>query len=439
MIFDCLKQITEVLLMRRFWIQSFLILTFVCFLTAGCQKEVVEDGKNEITFIIKEKEVLSYRAKVVMTHNGTNRDKYCGFVIDGHDVDVTSHISKGNLYDGETFDQKKRVIDIKNLSPNMKYTYVVAGVDEDNRFTGDYGKIEFMTKDEFVLCDLNENWSVEYKGQALNGNGYYSHVKVRVSGMGDEQYIFLIFSKEERQRFDSEDKFLVYATEKYDRQYNDSNNDEFWVENTKVYNQSMSFYRYLKEGEYVAYVIGVDGKGFPTGRYNKTEYFAETEYPMTEGYANLLGTWKLTDADGNSFNVIISKDTVNRTLILKRWGGQSKSFYINYNQATSVITFKNQLVDSLARVTLNNETVMGKVFLKGWYVYNGVRDYCNSTIAVGNINEYGEYMVEADFYVYNTSGVIECDKGLSYVFYYNNDTYLIKGTTFLLPITMKKM
>ena len=111
----------------------FLSILLCIFCTCTDKKETIS---QEVIFDDVITDVEDYSAIATITHNGTNRDCYYGFVIKGNVNDVQLEINKflstSNKYKilSSLKNQRKKVISISGLSPKKAYTYIAFGLDE---------------------------------------------------------------------------------------------------------------------------------------------------------------------------------------------------------------------------------------------------------------------------------------------------------------------
>lgn len=431
-------------LLKLIWL--FFIGTAVIVLFDTCKHD--NEDEAEIVCKLSEKQIGSFSATLVFTHNGTNRDRYYGFIVPSQHVDVFEQIA--NVVDSlsprqllsQSFEQRKREIRLSRLSAHTPYTYIVFGLDENGVYNGRRASIKFTTVPCDLKVSLNPAWKLTHKGETLHNNGYYTLINNEIVGFVQQRYIFVTYTKQQRESFGSEEEFIAYSVETYNQTLNEDHNPDFWLDGSEVFTTSMNFYRYLDPGDYVSYVIGIDVSGRPTGDYNKTAYYHVDEYPMLPAYSNLIGTWKFADNYGQSFQVTLSKKKVNQTFTMKGWSGLNTPVTVEFNQNTGKLYIEKQLLKSNMHVNYTDGTsANGDLYLRAWYQYEGLTiATVDGILAVGNKETNSRYKFTSNFNVYVLDGMVTCPMGLSFVLEQDDGrSVLLNNMKMQFPIYLKKI
>lgn len=432
-------------------IYIFLLLALSVFL--ACTEE--EHNNDEVIFKIALTETKDYSATVTITHNGTNRNCYYGFWVRGNIDDIQYEINKFlSKSDKSTIlssvkNQRKKVVQLTGLSPTSHFTYIVFGINEDGELYGVPAAIQFKTTERQWSAVINENWSINYLGDALHKNGYYSKIKVNVNKESAEHYFVFDCSIETYNTFANEEEFISYAIEEFKKEHmgDDESESDFWLLEDFLATESIYYYHYLDPGDYIAYAIGVNPDGSPSGLYAKTEPFSVQEYKATEGYNNvLLNEWEITDTKDVTYNNIrFEKLKVNQSFLMYGWGNHPYPIVVNYNQNNRNITIPSQLVKDNVEFIINGTTVVGDLYMQGWFI-NKISDELGLTKESSYLAT-GKFYKEAEGYGFYTTaiityisiGVMQPIDGITYVLYLDDGSHIILDeSTIKFPFVMNK-
>jgi len=108
-------------------------------LLSACSKEDDTDGDKQVLFHVTISDIEAYNATATITHNGSNRDYYYGFVVEGHVVNPMDEITKlisspmAEAVFASPINQRKHVMKIGGLSPKKSFTFIVFGRNTDGQ------------------------------------------------------------------------------------------------------------------------------------------------------------------------------------------------------------------------------------------------------------------------------------------------------------------
>ena len=176
--------------------------------------------------------------------------------------------------------------------------YAIAYGVENGKLTGDYASIQFSTP--MTSASEVNTWRVSYKGRGSytgdDGFIYYEDV-IGVDTSSQDSYVVDIASPQYvRDEFGGNlmDYFWSVSDYLWGQVEEDASfMDLAFGDNPQLLNSSwsVSFDR-LYPGTYVAYAIGMDGTGFPTGRYSSLTFRIDEETPTAE-FSKWLGKWRI--------------------------------------------------------------------------------------------------------------------------------------------------
>lgn len=388
----------------------------------GCTEDSYNDG---ISFYADIDDIKAYSASVTVTHNATNSDTYYVFAVKGIVSDVRQEIdrfiSESNPAQLEyhAHNQRKSKFYINRLSPNTSFTLIVFGMNNDGTQYGEPFSVVFSTTEAEITSQVNDNWKVSYYGHAVYNNHDYSKIIVNVSGEIEERYFIAIYPIDEVKTFDDMESFLVHATDVFLESVRNQEQSVFWLENEFILKDDIIYYENLKIGDYLAYAIGINADGSPTGHYARTKIFHVDKYPMTEGYSSLLGMWTLSDSTNKTYYFLILEDVVNETVEIEGWGNFGYySIYAYYDRKDNSLRIPPQIVEKETEMTFTDgSTFKGELSLRGAY-YNSDKKLKYTTavspLTIGKLKKDGNYIFNCNFLNAIGGNVSEKDSGLSF-------------------------
>ena len=415
------------------YIPFLLILEFV-----GCCRTENDGG---VIFLAEVSDIQSYSAMVMITHNATNRDAYYGFVKEGVVEDVNCEISNYlAIVDAETLRQnvhfqRKSYFKIAGLLPNTVYTFIVFGMNDNGFCYGRPSSIVFTTAQSNTQASTNSNWEIEYKGHVVYNDLDYSLFQVNVKNDVQERYFFATYPLEQVVKYETVEDFIGFATAEMLNQ----NNEDRWFDSDKIRTESSNFYQYLNEGDYVSYAIGISEDAVPTGHYVRTDVYHVEKYPTIPSYANLLGAWTLIDNEYKEYEICLSEDVVNRSLIMSGWGNYSDQpipIVVSFNRNDGSISISNQLIYNNYKRILGDGTILeGTLIIRGTYLNK------EGLFKIIDNKPVEAYLTTDSCYVFPGFTVTSQDGSTSYktgisLFLQGNKT--IWDATMMFPITMEK-
>lgn len=127
------------------------ILAGISFAACGKQPQEEEnnkpDDKPEVIFSLALNSVAATEAEVIVRHTGTSTDSWFGFLTEDLTADAAGliqaqipNVNVGNLHIGTT-----QTVQLKNLSDNKDYRYIVFGVNTQKEIYGKTAEIKFTT------------------------------------------------------------------------------------------------------------------------------------------------------------------------------------------------------------------------------------------------------------------------------------------------------
>lgn len=422
-----------------------IIYLFSILLLTGCSNE--DDG-TDIIFHVSVSDIKAYSATVTITHNGTNRDVYYGFVTEGNANDIESEISRfqttaSNLdFLQATHSQRKCVFKITGLAQNHTYTFIVYGIDEYGNLNGKPAAFKFTTDKGDFTASINPNWKIEYKGHTVYNNYDYSLITVDLVGDLEERFFLATYEAPIPDNFSCTEDFIAHATNQFVNQKQENANGDFWIEDSQVRKEGTNFYRYLEEGDYVSYAIGINSDGSPTGHYVKTAYHVD-HYPAIEGYSNLLGDWVIIDENDKWYFVSFTERMVNLSLTMTGWGNyMDYPIAVAFNRTDASLKISSQIIAESAEFKFSDGSeYKGRLSIRGTYYNEESKLKWTSqslTLAKASLNDDGSYTLSTGYYVTLADGNRTTNTGMTF-YVESEDGTNVGFARMMFPLVMKKM
>lgn len=406
---------------KRIWLYCLLYA-----LIAACSSDE-DDGQGTVVFHVAVDSVAAYSVTATITHNGSNRDSYYAYAVEGRVSNVRDEVVR--LLDGDrrqsvlasVMSQRKHVTTLRGLSPSKDYTVIVFGLDASGQLYGEPAAATFTTAMPTFTPRENSGWTVAYEGHKVYHDWDYSLVSVTLQGDAEQRYILYTCTAGESAAYATMDAFIVHAIDDFTQKENSLEDRDFWLDASEVRIGSTNFYRYLEPGDYEAFAIGLHTDGTPTGSYARCEPFRVDPYPYTEDYASLLGDdHYFVDENDRWYFVTFSPRIVNRSYNMTGWGNYDEfSIVVNFDRNTSALTIPYQRVTSEpATVSFSDRSETGYIYLVGAY-YN-IQDHLrwtqeNHTIAKGTLQSDGSYHFSNAFTVSLSDEAKATKMGMTFV------------------------
>ena len=283
---------------------KFLMVAAALTVAASDEKPVVPEEpekpevelNQDLEFTLEVTEVTADQAKIKVSHNGTATDTWYGFVtsnVTEKDGNLITAEVKALLATGKISGLKKQTsttITLRGLDPQTDYKYIAVGLSEEGEVYGVYKSISFKTIRDTSILEETDDWTISYQ---------------RGENEGEVAEIFTIECAEVKGFY-----FTTIDAESLDLAEMTINDYVKYVIEVEVPTYIEEYgYKwselYIPEAytlasprmissDYIAFAIGYDSEGEPTGYYS-TQEFTVVEETATEAYNQWLGEWEITD------------------------------------------------------------------------------------------------------------------------------------------------
>lgn len=410
-------------------------------------------SKVEITpqqcFSVSVSKVEDFSATVIVTHTGTNRDVYYAIAVKGDVEDIYMEIDKHHNDIGSQnvvdvpYNQKKRVVKLNGLLPDTEYTCIVYGVDEYGDIKGVPAKASFRTESCSIVFEATDKWAIAYRGQDKYNGNTYSKIDVTVQGDVEERFFVRVLNKQVVEKLADPRSVILYAYNDFISEKNETEDENFWIDDKFVFTGSIHYFKYLNQGTYQVYVIGVDANGRLTGHYANSEEFEFDRYELDPEYAYLIGDWEITDEVGESILFSLSEKWANSTLTMSGWGYNDCPLTMNYNPSgTYILSIPGQSANGCAWEKDETTTMT----LRPWYLNEEgkLRIYTSSIVTslarAKKINKDGTFTFSRAFNIELNNGEYANTNGIILTFYDEEKSlHYYNSSKIQFPFTMRKI
>jgi len=189
-----------------------------------------------------------------------------------------------------------------------------------------------------ITFELNPNWKLSYEGN----DGVSDSIVNLVSGGSDRfaLYALLAYKAENITEAGSIEALAAFEctraaayTQYYMTYYGMTIADL-----TNVDSAEMSFTQADRVGDFIAFVVGLDEKGYPSGKYAYVEYSRE-DHTVAATYEDFIGEWYL-----GSSKVDISEEVYGESYTVTGFRGQDEAWPVTALYQDGALVFSEQVV-----------------------------------------------------------------------------------------------
>lgn len=410
---------------------------------------IVEDVK----FVLREDLVELSSASIRVRHNGSSDVMWVYMHTEDFDTDPNQLIEERVNNEYEFTDQivayqgNNKSLHIKGLEAKMKYRLIVKAIGKDGKLYGDVAYLDFKTRRNPDLWEVNENWSLtrdEKRSEAaVSGSDEILQFENFVCTSKDqESYFVLTMTKEDFQSYEKDEDHKDVKRTLFEDYYKDfvsaSDYKSRVLDGNSVWKEER-----LRSGDYVLFMIGLDEDYELSGLYKQFNITIEPEQP-TEEYNKWLGWWQISFPNGATpWNVYIDELDPNMWLLSIGWEPEAISTDV-YN-----LGLKLYYNNSNGKMYLVSQEVAeandgSKVYYYPTFQYGTskiVLDYENVRMASADFTNLAgtEALITASGMYLTGIGDVTFSYGLFYVRYSSSSAIAASAAIPGFPWTMKKI
>ena len=429
-----------------------LLLGVLIVLSASCEK-APEGGvlsPDDVTITLDVDKLSLSSANIRVRHDGSADLNWVYLLTSDLTTDadqlIDADVAKSLQLTGEILANKgqNKSILMPDLSPKSYYRFICKVIDSLTGETiGKAAQIEFRTRRDPDLFELNSNWEIEVGSRTINQTDKMEYDNFICSSTDEEYYVLLPISVTDFAfYYKSEIKKLF---EDYVSSFGLEEGDAKWKNIVKSGGSSWAEQR-LRSGDWKIFMIGIDQQGELTGLYQELDHEIIPE-TMTPEYEKWLGNWMVTDKDGkNLFKITFIPSENNMWYYMGGWESGNILFLdtfdpnlmpeVFFDKETGNIVFVSQYVNTLVDVDEWN------------FYFSGTFTYGSSYVLGDQVLNYR--MAEADFNDVTGSARIEPLKfvtggaefmieSICYIYYMGSQLGSISMDPPTLPLTMTRI
>ncbi len=288
----------------------------------GGEQEPVLNENIKLTVTVMKVEGVNVNIRI--ESNGADTDTYYGFLTTEADVmkaysKKVEELAKLEKIEGLS-NKPSQVIQLKDLDPVTKYTYIVFGITEKGDVYGMPASAQFTTERKKVEMIENPDWTIEYSGPGTVLEKEYKHTAT-VTSTDDNMYFVTSYSKALYELYDLADLAA-----------SDAESFRAFVEEIQKENPDMTYADGLYKGtfteglnivpgEWYAVAVGITEKGELSGLYAVSDLIEIPKETPTPEYSAWIGKWTWTGANGKTATVEFVEDNPNYTYLMYGWDG----------------------------------------------------------------------------------------------------------------------
>ena len=362
----------------------------------SCQDPVEEQTKHELnqdlTFTLDIASVTSDMAKIRVSHNGVKEDTWYGFLtsdVKTNDAKLISQkiteLMAGDLK-SELNNTVATTITLRDLESKTSYKYLAFGLSESGEIYGMSSSIEFQTEQGKVQMKENKAWKVVYTGRGTINEQEYEHT-VTVNSSDLNTYFLTAYSVETFEEYGIETiaSYEIEYLKEWLKEFNKQNNSNITIGQMLFKGTGVDALN-LSPGDWYAIAIGADSEGNLTGLYSISDVITIAEEEATPAYAEWIGDWTVTGANGITMDITFHKGINNLYYYLSGWEDQNDlGIAVEWDGENEVWVIYTQ---SLGTYEFSGGTI-GEIYCVGCEANGNFYPMVGLPICAGGIDEDG--------------------------------------------------
>lgn len=348
---------------------------------AACGPEVQDEHKNpnlnhNLSIVVDVDNITESSAKVKITHNGTTKDTWLGFVTpDGDKNDQELILEQANAYKAGDAQLKLHASNnyievLSSLEPDTRYKYIAFGLSEEGEIYGNYGVVAFTTTKqsgggnqgggnndggnqgggindgEVSGMRVNEAWSVSYIGAGTLYEQEFENI-VKVTSVDKNPYLMTVVyaSEWDPAGLIELGNYLVSDLRNYINEFNSSYGTDYTLADMLFVGDGYDAFN-LYPGYYKAVALGVNEQGTLTGLYAVSDTFEVKEQVASAAFRAWLGNWEVVGNNDVVYTINLSNGLANKFFYMSYWENDMDFMVqVDYNAELDALFFYSQTVE----------------------------------------------------------------------------------------------
>lgn len=342
--------------------------------------------------------------------------------------------------------QNKSIM-VSDLAPKAYYRFICQAIDPvTGGATGDAAAIQFRTRRDPSVFEINDNWTVNRGERSINYVDKMEYDNFICKSSDDETYVLLpIKVSDFKYYYNNEIRALF---EDFHASYSLAEGDSKWKDIVKSGDQTLQEQR-LRSGEWVVFMVGIDVDGELSGLYQRLDMTIEPEVP-TEEYQRWLGDWEVADKDGvKLFDITIIPSENNMWYYMGGW--ESNNIYafdtydpmlmpeLFFDKESGKLGFVSEYVNTMITESDNIDFYFSGTFVGYGTTYvlgNEMLNYMMADAVFTETANYSQARIESRNFI--TNGVEFPIQSICYIYYNGGSPGAISLAPPTLPLTMTR-
>lgn len=423
----------------------------VSILLMGCEKETEQTTglASDVTISLDVDKVTLESASIRIRHESDADMVWAYLLTQDFESDAESllldKIDRELELTGEivAYTGRNKSIVLTDLEPKSYYRFICQALDDvTGKPFGDVATLDFRTRRDPSVFEVNDNWSIERGERSVNPSDHMEYDNFICSSEDDETYVVLPIKVSDFEFYYQNDKRALF--EDFHADFGLEVGASQWQNVLKEGDVTWSEQR-LRSSDWIVYMLGIDRDGELSGLYQEYRFKIEQEVASDE-YNRWLGQWKVINGEGvELFDIHILPSENNLWYYLAGWEGDNL-YFDTYDQTLMIETFFNKSNGKMEFISQYVNTMMTDYetidfYFSGTFYYGGnyVVDAMNYKMAETSFmtSDYTEARV--DGLTFTGSGLTVPIQEICYFYYSGSQPSSISLDIPNLPLTFKKV
>lgn len=423
--------------------------------SSSCEKEesMTSDPTREVTITLDVDRLSLESASIRVRHDGESDILWVyemtEDLISDADQLIDEKLAKELELTGEivVYTGRNRSITVSDLAPKAYYRFICKSIDPvTGSACGEAAEIQFRTRRDPSVFDVNDNWSVERGERSVNYVDKMEYDNFICKSSDEETYVLLPIKVSDFMYYYNNEIRALF--EDFHASYGLSEGDSQWKEIVKSGDQTLKEQR-LRSGEWVVFMVGIDVDGELSGLYQRLDMTIEPEVPTKE-YERWLGDWEISDKDGVSlFDITIIPSENNMWYYMGGW--ESDNIYafdtydpmlmpeLFFDKESGKLGFVSEYVNTMITESDNIDFYFSGTFVGSGTTYvlgNEMLNYMMADAVFTETVNYSQARIESRNFT--TNGVEFPIQSICYIYYNGGSPGAISLAPPTLPLTMTR-
>lgn len=428
-----------------------LMVGMVAILFTSCEKEADKPAGpiSEVTISLDVDNLSLESASIRVRHDDSADMPWVYLLTSDLETDAETLLKQKIATDLEltgeivAYTGRNKSITLSDLAPKSYYRFICQAIDDiTGEPLGDAAEIEFRTRRDPAVFEINDNWSIERSDRSINPSDKMEYDNFLCSSEDDETYVVLPIKVSDFEYYYQNDRRALF--EDFHSDFGLAVGASQWKNVLKEGDITWQEQR-LRSSDWIVFMIGIDTDGELSGLYQEYRFTIEQEVASDE-YNRWLGQWKVINGDGvELFDIHILPSENNLWYYLAGWEGDNL-YFDTYDQTLMIETFFNKSNGKMEFISQYVNTMMTDYetidfYFSGTFYYGGnyVVDAMNYKMAETSFTTSDYTEARVDGLTFTGSGLTVPIQEICYFYYSGSQPSSISLDIPNLPLTFRKV